>query len=129
MKTLLVIEDSKFLRIANERMLTKEGYRVIGAGDGEEALSMARNNNPDAIILDLMLPKLGGPEVLQALKSDSLTRKIPVVVLSSLSQKNEGKLMADGAASFVSKESLSDGPHVLLEAVRFALSDVASSPC
>ncbi len=129
MKTLLVIEDSKFLRIANERMLTKEGYNVIGAGDGEEALSMARDNSPDLIILDMMLPKLGGPEVLRALKADSLTSQIPVVVLSSLSQKNEIKLRADGAASFVNKESLSDSPQMLLEAIRLALITSGPSPC
>jgi CheY-like chemotaxis protein len=129
MKTLLVIEDSKFLRIANERMLTKEGYNVIGAGDGEEALSMARDNSPDLIILDMMLPKLGGPEVLRALKANSLTSQIPVVVLSSLSQKNEVKLRADGAASFVNKESLSDSPQMLLEAIELALITSGPAPC
>jgi CheY-like chemotaxis protein len=129
MKTLLVIEDSKFLRIANERMLTKEGYRVIGAGDGEEALSMARDNSPDLIILDMMLPKLGGPEVLRALKANSLTSQIPVVVLSGLSQRNEEKLKADGATSFVNKESLSDSPQMLLEAIRLALITSGPKPC
>lgn len=129
MKTLLVIEDSKFLRIANERMLTKEGYRVIGAGDGEEALSMARDNSPDLIILDMMLPKLGGPEVLRALKANSLTSQIPVVVLSGLSQKNEEKLKADGATSFVNKELLSDSPQMLLEAIKLALITSGPAPC
>jgi two-component system phosphate regulon response regulator PhoB len=121
MKTLLVIEDSKFVRIATERMLAKEGYRVIGASDGEEALSMAGKDKPDLIILDMMLPKVSGPEVLRALKLDARTSQIPVVVLSSLSQKNEEKLKNEGAAAFISKELLLQSPQVLLEAIQAAL--------
>jgi CheY-like chemotaxis protein len=58
MPTILVVEDSRFLRIADERILVKAGYRVIVAGDGEEALRVAAENLPDAILLDMMLPKM-----------------------------------------------------------------------
>jgi CheY-like chemotaxis protein len=128
MKTLLVIEDSKFVRITTERMLMKEGYRVIGASDGEEALSIARENKPDLIILDMMLPKLSGPEVLRALKLEACTCQIPVVVLSSLAQMNEAKLIKDGAAAFVNKESVLKNPRSLLEAIQKALELAAPVP-
>jgi DNA-binding response OmpR family regulator len=67
---ILLIEDSKFQRIANERALLRAGYSVIHAGDGDEGLRSARENNPDLILLDMMLPKLSGLDVLRALKGD-----------------------------------------------------------
>src|SRR5258707_196931 len=101
MATILLVEDSKFLRIATERALAKAGYRVICAVDGDEALSLATNNLPDLVVLDMLLPKLSGPEVLRALKKNGLTAHIPVLVLSSLSQKNADTLLKDGAAAFL----------------------------
>jgi CheY-like chemotaxis protein len=105
--TILLVEDSRLLRVATERMLVKAGYRVISAGDGPEALRIARESAPDLVLLDMMLPKMTGPEVLHALKHDSTTQHIPVIVLSSLSQKNEGKLLAAGAAGYLEKSEKS----------------------
>ena len=102
----LLVEDSKFLRIANERALAKAGYKVSTAADGEEALRVANDKLPDIILLDMLLPKLSGPEVLQALKSNPATMTIPVIVLSSLSQKNEVKLKQAGAVEYLEKASL-----------------------
>src|SRR5579862_4830935 len=123
MKSILVVEDSKFLRVAIERMLLKSGYKVVTAGDGEEALRVGKSSAPDLILLDMMLPKLSGPEVLQALKKDPTTAKVPVVVLSGLSQKNEEKLKAGGAAAYIEESGL-DAAHgaQLLELVRQNLS-------
>jgi two-component system, chemotaxis family, sensor kinase CheA len=109
-ETILLVEDSKFLRIATERALVKAGYHVICAVDGEEALAQANDPGPQLIILDMLLPKISGPEVLQKLKASPATAKIPVLVLSSLSQKNVGKLMHDGAAGFLEKGPLLDDP-------------------
>jgi CheY-like chemotaxis protein len=95
-ETILLVEDSKFLRLATERILTKAGYRVICAGDGDEALVLAGSSVPDLIVLDMLLPKLSGPEVLRSLKKSDLTAHIPVVVLSSLSQNNGPKLVQEG---------------------------------
>ena len=106
MSTVLLIDDSKFLRRTNELSLARAGYQIVTASDGEEGLRLAREKNPDVIVLDMMLPKLGGAELLQILKGDPLTAKIPVIVLSSLPQKNELKLMADGAAAYLEKSSL-----------------------
>lgn len=102
----LLVEDSKFLRLVNERILTKAGYAVIGAGDGEEALRLANEKLPDVILLDMILPKLSGPEVLRKLKESAATAAIPVIVLSSLSQKNEQKLLDEGAAAYFEKSIL-----------------------
>jgi CheY-like chemotaxis protein len=102
----LLVEDSKFLRIANERALARAGFEVSTAADGEEALKVATAKLPDIILLDMLLPKLSGPEVLKALKKNPATMDIPVVVLTSLSQKNEEKLLQEGAAAYFEKSTL-----------------------
>jgi CheY-like chemotaxis protein len=117
----LLVEDSKFLRIATERILTKAGYRVLWAGDGEEALVLAGSKLPDLIVLDMLLPKLSGPEVLRSLKKNNLTAHIPVVVVSSLSQNNDRKLVREGATAFLEKGPLLENPGPLLEAIKAAL--------
>jgi CheY-like chemotaxis protein len=104
--TLLLIEDSKFIRAASARLLTKAGFTVNIAGDGEEALRLVQENPPDLILLDMLLPKMGGAQVLQALKQDAVTAHIPVIVLSSLSQQNESKLKSEGAALYFEKSRL-----------------------
>src|SRR6202140_4465779 len=121
METILLVEDSKFLRVATERILTKAGYQVICAGDGDEALVLAGSSLPDLIVLDMLLPKLSGPEVLRSLKKNNRTAHIPVVVLSSLSQNNGPKLVEEGANAFLEKSSLLENPGRLLEAVMGAL--------
>lgn len=103
---ILVIEDSRFLRIAIERVLTKAGHSVTGAADGREGLQAARTNPPALILLDMMLPGLDGTGVLKALKQDAATDQIPVVVLTGLAQKNEERLKNAGAAAYIEKSSL-----------------------
>jgi DNA-binding response OmpR family regulator len=100
---ILLIEDSKLLRVANERVLIKAGYSVIQAADGEEGLRVARKDIPDLILLDMMLPKVSGLDVLRTLKGDVLLKHIPVIVLSGLGQGNEAKLLKEGAAAFFMK--------------------------
>jgi CheY-like chemotaxis protein len=107
MKSILLVDDSRFLRLANERMLQRAGYNVLTAADGEEAVRLAKSANPDLILLDMLLPKVSGPAVLKLLRSDPKTASIPVVVLSSLSQTNEEKLKAEGAAAYFEKSRLS----------------------
>jgi CheY-like chemotaxis protein len=69
-------------------------------------LSVARDSRPDVILLDMMLPKLDGPLVLRARTADPSTAQIPVVVVTGLSQKNEERLLYDGATAFVGKDQL-----------------------
>jgi CheY-like chemotaxis protein len=109
MRSILLVEDSRFLRLANERALMKAGYNVVTAGDGEEALRIAYEMIPDLILLDMLLPTLGGVQVLQALRSNVLTALIPVIVLSSLPQANELKLKKEGATAYIEKSQLDLG--------------------
>lgn len=92
--------------MANERALTKAGFEVSTAADGEEALRSVQNKLPDIILLDMLLPKISGPAVLKSLKNDPTTTHIPVIVLTSLSQKNEEKLLQEGAAAYFEKSTL-----------------------
>jgi len=116
---ILLIEDSKFQRIANQRALSKAGYEVIQAEDGEEGLRVARESIPDLILLDMMLPKISGLEVLRILKLEPLIKHIPVIVLTGLGQGNEAKLLQDGAAAFLlkSEKSLENNSLLLIQTV------------
>jgi len=117
---ILLVEDSKFLRLAIERALFRAGYEVSTAVDGDQALEMARTHLPDLILLDMLLPKMTGPDVLRALKKDPTTEEIPVVVCTGLSQKNAERMQADGAFAFLEKSELGleHGPDALLAALR-----------
>jgi CheY-like chemotaxis protein len=103
------VEDSKPIRRENERALLDAGYEVVCAVDGESALRFARDLKPDLILLDMILPKMSGPEVLRQLKSEPVTAEIPVVVLSSLSEKNRQKLVEEGAEEYLEKNALMPG--------------------
>ena len=103
---LLLVEDSRYLRMAARQVLSDAGFIIVEASDGEEALQKARENEPDLIILDMLLPKLGGERVLQALRQDPATARIPVIVLSGLSQGNADKLKEAGATAYIEKSKL-----------------------
>ena len=124
---ILLIEDSRFLRLAIEKVLTKRGYEVSSFADGEEGLRAAHATPPQLILLDMMLPGIDGTAVLKRLKQDPLTAPIPVVVLSGLSQKNEAKLKEAGAAAYIEKSSL-DLEHNSQALVR-AVSEAFESSC
>jgi CheY-like chemotaxis protein len=83
----LFVEDDAAIAQMYRLRLELDGYQVEVAGDGEVALEMARSSAPDIIFLDLRLPKLDGLEVLETLRSDPLTKTVPVVILSSHSEK------------------------------------------
>jgi CheY-like chemotaxis protein len=120
MLTVLVVDDNVHLQIAFKKVLMSSGYRVETAGDGEEGLRLATSIKPDVILLDMMLPKLGGLDVLLALKADRATASIPVIALSGLPMSNEARLRRDGAISYLQKSNLED-LDVLLQAIDYAL--------
>ena len=103
---ILLVEDSKPIRRENESALQKAGYQVLCAEDGESAVLLALAEKPDLILLDMILPKMSGPEVLHRLKVEPETAAIPVVVLSSLTEKNRQKLMDEGAEEYIEKNAL-----------------------
>lgn len=111
---ILLVEDSMAIRRENERALVRAGYEVVCAMDGEMALKLASEQQPDVILLDLILPKLSGPEVLDCLKKNRATADIPVVVLSGLTDKNRQKLIEAGAEEYVEKNTLMPMPGVNL---------------
>ena len=106
MTKILLADDSKFLRLAIERALARAGYDVVTAIDGEQVVELAREKKPDVILLDMLLPKISGPDVLKALKKDPATKEIVVVVFTGLSQKNAIRLQKDGAYAFLEKSEL-----------------------
>src|SRR5438309_2256331 len=116
------------MRIANERALSRAGYNVIGTDDGQRGVELAKQNRPDVILLDMLLPKLAGIEVLRQLKADPQTNSIPVIVLTSLSLKNKAKLVRDGALDVLEKgdDLLSHGSALLVQAVSKAVCPKAS---
>ena len=125
--TILLIEDSKILSIASARALVKAGYEVISARDGEAGLRCAQQTIPDLILLDMLLPKVTGLDVLKGLKGDARTKDIPVIVMSGLSQANEAKLRREGATAFLEKSEkiLENDSAALVEAVKGALANAS----
>ena len=116
---ILLVEDSRTLRLSNERALLKAGYEVICAEDGEAALQCAKEQMPDLILLDLLLPRLSGLEVLTRLKHNRATASIPVVALTGLSDKNRQKLIDAGAEDYLAKNAVlpDKGPNRLPDAL------------
>lgn len=106
MTKILLVDDSKFLRMATERSLIRAGYEGATAEDGVRAIELVRKEQPDLILLDMLLPKMTGLDVLKALKKDPLTKGIAVVVFTGLSQKNFERLKKDGAVAFLDKADL-----------------------
>jgi two-component system, OmpR family, phosphate regulon response regulator PhoB len=123
MQVILLIDDSKFLRVANGKALNRAGFEVLDAADGLEGLRLAKEKSPHLILLDMMLPKVSGLEVLRALKHDPATHAIPVIVLTALSAKNKDKLATEGAAGFVEKSDrlLENDSAALVAAVKTVL--------
>ena len=101
---ILVVEDVP-LGLAMLRMrLEAEGFEVITARDGVEALDQARDGHPDLMLLDLMLPRLSGERVCQELRADPRTQSLPIVVLSARVQEAERlRALAAGADAFIAK--------------------------
>jgi two-component system phosphate regulon response regulator PhoB len=82
----LVAEDDPSVRMTLEFVLEDEGFSVIVAGDGEQALAMARDERPDVILLDHMMPKLAGRQVFEALRGSEATSSIPVFVMTGMAR-------------------------------------------
>ncbi len=107
-KRILLAEDDRFLRKAATTALRRRGYDVLNAADGQQALAIAREQAPDVILLDLIMPKVQGFEVLRALKADPATQGIPVLVLTNLSQDSDrAAALEGGAREYLVKANLS----------------------
>jgi CheY-like chemotaxis protein len=99
--TVLICDDEATLRELIRASL-EDGYRFVEAGNGHQALDLARSRAPDIVLLDLMLPGVSGLEVLAELRRDAATRDIPVVAMSAWTHL-EPEALAGGATLFVRK--------------------------
>ena len=104
-KRILLVEDDHYQRHALEARLRREGFAVDAAEDGEEALRKVSGGAlPDVILLDLIMPKMNGFEVLRVLKQDAATAAIPVIVLTNLGQPSDiDNARAGGAVDYIVK--------------------------
>ncbi len=86
-KTILIVDDDLTLLEMYQERFKEEGYVVIGASDGEEALKKVQKDKPAMIVLDIMMPKLNGIDVMKRLRADADTKDIPVIILTALVQE------------------------------------------
>jgi len=109
-KIILLVDDDLTLREMYEERLKAEGFNIIQATNGEEALQKAKETKPNIILLDIMMPKINGFDVLRELKSDAELQSIPVIILTALIQdvdRVQGKKL--GAADYIVKSETMPG--------------------
>jgi len=116
-KTVLIVEDSPAQALALEHLLKQEGLQVLWAPDGQVGVTLAQQHLPDAIVLDVEMPKMGGFEACRCLKEDHRTADIPIVMLTVRDDAATALRGIDlGAVDFIPKDAFS-GP-VLVETLR-----------
>ncbi|MDZ7860411.1 MAG: response regulator [Candidatus Krumholzibacteriota bacterium] len=103
-RKVLVVDDEANITQILEFSIEAEGYEVVSASNGEEAIEKARKEQPNLIILDIMMPKVDGYEACRALKSDPLTKKIPVILLTAKGREIDKRLGYEvGATDYIVK--------------------------
>lgn len=123
--TVVFVDDERDMRKLVGFMLQRNGYRVLTAADGEEGLLMIRTEHPDVVLLDVMMPKMNGQEVLKCLKSDDATKDIPVIMLTALGTSKDTVISHQlGAFSHLEKPYQAD---VLVKAIQQAIAQRGSS--
>ncbi len=101
---IVIVEDDTFLAQMYASKLKLEGYSVLTAGDGEKGVAMITRERPDLVLLDIVLPKMDGFAVLEAVRKNPETRNIPVLLLTNLSQKKDiERGLALGANDYLTK--------------------------
>lgn len=124
MEKILFIEDESVLQKTFEKTLRSEGYEMLSALDGEAGFNLAKREKPDLILLDLILPKLNGFEVLKKLKEDPETKEIPVIILTNLERMTDiDKALELGATTYLVKVDYSLGE--VMEKVKKTLKESA----
>jgi len=119
-KTILIVEDDKFLRELISRKLSGEGFDALEAVDGEEGIKKIKEEKPDLVLLDLILPGIDGFEVLARLREDPEISSIPVIILSNLGPREEvEKGLKLGAIDYLIKAHFTPGE--IIEKIKNAL--------
>jgi DNA-binding response OmpR family regulator len=120
---ILVIDDEKDVLEVLRLVLSRSGYEVLASSSGMDGLAQAQADRPDLILLDIMMQRMDGWEVLRALKSDAETREIPVVILSArVEPKDKIRGLQEGAVDYVTKPF---AVREILEKVSLILNDLA----
>ena len=103
-KTVLIVEDSELnMRLFND-LLEAFGYRTVKTRDGRQALPLAREHNPDLIVMDIQLPEISGLEITDRLKKDAKLKHIPVVAVTAFAMRgDEQRVLAAGCDAYLSK--------------------------
>lgn len=119
-RTIMVVDDSLTMRKVLSRLLTREGYHVVTAKDGMEALQLLQEDLPDAVVLDIEMPRMDGFELARNIRDDQRTAHLPLVVVSSRTAEKHRNLAAEiGVNAYLGKpvqdEELLDNLSVLLE--------------
>ena len=121
---ILVVDDEIYIVHILDFSLGMEGYEVVTALDGEQALEKLHSERPDLIVLDIMMPKLDGYETCKMLKSDERTRNIPVILLSAKGRHTDQKVGFDaGADDYITKPF---SPRKLVERINAILGQSSS---
>jgi DNA-binding response OmpR family regulator len=103
-KKILIIEDDNILQKALQEFLTEEGFEIFSALDGEEGIKFTKEKKPDLILLDIILPRKDGYEVLETIKSDPEVKSIPVILLTNLGSLSDvEKALELGATTYLIK--------------------------
>ncbi|MEK7561274.1 MAG: response regulator [Patescibacteria group bacterium] len=104
MSKILIIEDDPLMSRMYQKIFGFEKYEVEVASDGQDGLDKARSNNPTLILLDVMMPKMNGLQVLDSLKADPKTKAIPVIMLTNLAGQNDAETaLSKGAVKYIIK--------------------------
>lgn len=104
MAKILIVEDDPLIIRLYEKIFTFEGFEVALATDGEEGFAKALSEKPTLIVLDIMMPKMNGLDLLLKLKNDPQTQKIPVVMLTNLAGSHDAeRALSDGAVKYIVK--------------------------
>lgn len=107
-KKIVFIEDESATQRALSDVLQREGYKVVSALDGESGFRLVEDEKPDLVLLDLILPKMDGFEVLERLKKDPQTRDIPIVILTNLERMEDVERALElGAKTYLTKANYS----------------------
>ena len=119
-KKILIVEDDKFLRELITQKLIREDFEVSEAVDGEEGIKKIKEEKPDLILLDLILPGIDGFEVLSQMKKESTLVSTPVIILSNLGQKDDVERgLKMGAVDYLIKAHFTPGE--IIDKIKAAL--------
>ncbi len=123
---ILIVDDEEDLLWMLGKRLTAEGYSVITATNGSDAVALAKSQRPDIVVLDILMPEMEGDEVATKLKEHPLTRNIPVIFLTALRSKTEEKKYGSTVGNYITLSKPLD-PEVLLDQIKKLLPVTAVS--